>query len=89
MFERQTVLAYALALHKARHGRYPETLDANQLGVSADVLVDPYSQKPFTYDVKDGKRRVVAFEPMNLGGTKIVVAGKPYNKTTEHALELP
>jgi hypothetical protein len=89
MHERQTILAYALAMHKAKHGRYPQKLDAKVLGVSPEVLIDPYSQKPFADEVKGGKRRIVAREPTNTGSMRIIVRGKRNDQPIEHVLELP
>jgi hypothetical protein len=86
--QRQTILAYALTSFKARHGRYPQKLDAKELGVAPETLLDPYTEKPFVDEIKNGKRRLVSREPTK-PGLKLSVRGKPLDQHVEHALELP
>jgi hypothetical protein len=85
--ERQTALAFAFAAFKKRHGKYPDSLDAAELELPADAVVDPFTGKPFVYELKDGKRRIVSAEPQP-AGFRITVAGKP-SPPPEHILELP
>ena len=59
--ERLTILAYRLTQWKKQHGRYPDQLDAKQLNVSGEVLMDPHADKPFAYRTKDGKQQIVSY----------------------------
>ena len=86
--QRQTVLAYALTMFKAKTGRYPPKLDAKELGVSPNDLIDPYTEKPFVDEIKNGKRRLVCREPTK-AGVRFSVGGKPLDQHVEHVLELP
>jgi hypothetical protein len=49
-------IALALAVHRSSTGRYPAQLDA--LSLSASVLTDPYSGRPFLYR-REGDRYVL------------------------------
>lgn len=69
--QRQTALVYAIALYKQKHGAYPEKLDAAELGVPAEATIDPFTTKPFVFDVKERKRRIVSAGPDGIIGPRI------------------
>jgi hypothetical protein len=79
--QRQTVLAYALAAHKAEQGRHPEKLNAKELSIRPETLIDPFTDKPFVERVENGKRQVVSAAYDGVIGPKI----KPDDKTATAA----
>ena len=79
--QRQTVLAYALAAYRKERRRYPDSLDAKELGVASETLIDPFTDKPFVYRVENGKRHVVSAGMDEIVGPKI----KPHDKTATAA----
>ena len=56
---RGTRVVLALHAHYAKHGKWPKSLKAidKKLGLKGlrKIVVDPYSDKPFIYKLKDGK----------------------------------
>jgi hypothetical protein len=84
--QRMAVLSYALASHKKNHGRYPEKLDAKELGVPPETLVDPMNGQPLVYRTKEGKRQVVS---VGLDGRLDDERGRRPLHPNDLVLELP
>jgi len=59
VYRRGTMLALVLHTHYAKHGKWPKSLKAidKKLGLKGirKIVIDPYSDKPFIYKLKDGK----------------------------------
>jgi hypothetical protein len=67
--QRVTVLALLLAARKLESGKYPERLDAKELGVASEMTVDPFTEKPFHYRVENGKSRLHSPGPDRISNT--------------------
>jgi hypothetical protein len=86
--QRLTGLAYMLAAYRKERGTYPDKLDAKELGVPADALVDPFLGEPFVWRIEKGKRQIVCADMDGIVGPnkKKGSAEKPVD---DIVLELP
>jgi hypothetical protein len=79
--QRLTGLAYALAAYRKERETYPDKLDAKELGVPAETLVDPFLGEPFVWRIEKGKRQIVCADMDGIIGPKI----KPGDKSATAA----
>jgi hypothetical protein len=64
-----------LVARKMERGSYPAKLDAGELHVRPETLIDPFSDRPFIDRIQNGKRQIVSVGYDGVLGPKI----KPEN----------
>jgi hypothetical protein len=76
--QRVTVLALLLAARKLELGKYPERLDARELGVAPEALNDPTTDQPIVFRIQDDKHWLVCGGPDGVVASKIVRDGQKW-----------
>jgi hypothetical protein len=71
-YRRGMVILLAMRDYKDAHSHWPSTLNEIKIAVPAEALIDPFTQRPFIYKVKDD-----TFLLYSVGRNKIDEKGKP------------